>query len=618
MEALSRSWTGWLRAGAGRGWAGAGLAVTAAWTAGVRPMVVLARALSPRGELSEAFTQLLGRSQLAFGLALIGAGLLASRGARWAARAADWRRRHPRAGLAAIFVAGVVTAALCEQVVFGGIPHVTDASSHLFQARIFAAGALRAPAPPCWEAFFQHQTVVTSDGWWFTKYPPGQALVLLAGLPLGWPGLGMWLLNGASAAALAWMVGRFEGRTTGHLAGWLWCASPFVWLVSGSFMSHTAAVAWALLAGVALIRAVEVPAPARGRGCGWFTAAGLCVGAVAITRPQDGIPLAVVGAVVFAQCTPPVRRRLLRGLPSMAAGCLGPAAALLGWNAAVYGRALSVGYGLDDPRVISPVLGVRMGVHEANPLRALIRTSLHSTLRLDRALLGWPSSLLPCLLSLAGWRRRSVVPAAWAGGLSVWLLYFFHDYYGFELEARYHFLAAPAWIALAAVAARNLWQGRILRRGGPDHAAALLLAGGLYAAGHFVPAVLWPTYGGAYEQASPALGRAVRDAGLEHAVVLVPSDRPLGFHYTAGFAHLPPFLDGPVLYARGDPQWRDCLRQAFPDRTFFVAEFSDDLTSVRLLAAPGLSSSGTPPAATGPPGAGSDARPPTRTEPAGP
>lgn len=45
---------------------------------------------------------------------------------------------------------------LVQTILFQGIPHVTDAISHLFQAKIFALGKLWAPAP-LFQAFFPIQ-----------------------------------------------------------------------------------------------------------------------------------------------------------------------------------------------------------------------------------------------------------------------------------------------------------------------------------------------------------------------------------------------------------------------------------------------------------------------------
>jgi len=189
-----------------------------------------------------------------------------------------------------------------QYVLFENVPHITDATSHVFQAKILSTGRLAAPNPPCVEAFFQHNVVIGKSGWWHTKYFPGQALWLSPWVAMGVMWLAMPLAWTLCLAALHSVARRYVPAREAGLAIGLMAFSPLGLLVSASFMSHTTFLL--LMAGgcALLIACMERPDGATRRLS--LLAAGILVGLAAITRPQDAAPFGAV--LVFALVMAPV------------------------------------------------------------------------------------------------------------------------------------------------------------------------------------------------------------------------------------------------------------------------------------------------------------------------
>ena len=459
-----------------------------------------------------------------------------------------------------IALAGGALALAVQSQLFGNIPHITDASSHWFQSRIFASGRLAAPAPPCPAAFFQHNVVVGLQDLWHTKYFPGQALWLiwplrLASMPLAF---GVFLL--AAHRVMRASLDPAAART----ALVLMAVSPLLLLLAGSFMSHMPLLMWMALAWAWALAGME--SERRPQAVGWAAAAGFCAGMGLLTRPQDAV---MGGLVILAALAPrllkrPGRSRELAG--AALAGLLPPLLFLLHWNHALYGQWLGAGYSFDPAAPVSqtPIIHDTLGLSSAFPLAKALQQSGWVTLRLNQALLGWPMAL-PLLapgLCLRTVRRGNALLLLAAGWL--YLPYFFFHYYGFELEARYAATAAPFLVIVLV----RTWTA--LFRDGRIPAAIRRTAGGwlaafcLYAAVYYWPAYLWPRYAGAYEESSPAIHQAAEQAGLDlPALVLLPDK---GFVYTSGFIYNDPLLRNPILYARDIPDRISCLQAAFPGR----------------------------------------------------
>lgn len=177
------------------------------------------------------------------------------------------------------------------------IPHIEDEMAYLFQARVFARGALWAPPPPDENAFFTPFVLIVK-GHWIGKYSVGWPLVLALGVALN----AGWLVNpvlGALTTAVTYCLGRdLFGRQVGLIAGVLAFTSPFFLILAGSFMSHTlgglcvAVLLWAWWR-------IDAARAAGQRGRGWAALAGAAVGLLAITRPLTAVAVVVPFGVVL-------------------------------------------------------------------------------------------------------------------------------------------------------------------------------------------------------------------------------------------------------------------------------------------------------------------------------
>ena len=531
----------------------------------------LARAASSDGQLGDHLQGLLTASQSILGALLLVVPPLAWMGRRTVDAGFAWILRQSDRRLAlALGAAAALGAWSVQGALFGHLPHITDAISHTFQARIFAGGDLWAPAPPTPAAFAQYNLVISPEGKWFTKYAPGHALLLAPGAALGLEHLVLPLAWGATVALFFVAVVRFQPRGESLLAAALLAGSPLGLLTAASFMSHTTFLFFCTAAFCLGTRGLEAPGRAVGRSLG----AGALAGWAALSRPQD-VPAAALFVGLLILIVPSSARRAVLGrLPWILLGAVPAAAALLAWNQALYGSPLASGYNFGQLESYSPVIRDRMGFSAEYPVAQAVRQAAWTLLRFNKALWGWPSSLLllPLAFLTPGTRRTGLVLLAPVVGTV--LLYATFPYYGLELEARYYTFGLPFRALLTARAVRAL-ADRVpaLRRAA--FLAALLGICALHALCFYWPRQLWPTYAGAYEYMRPGLDQAVAEARLARALVLVGSGDPNDLSYSSGFVHNTPRLDGDVIYARDLPEQRSALRAAFPHRTFHRARWAE-------------------------------------------
>ncbi len=443
-----------------------------------------------------------------------------------------WRRvvgRPPAArvvGVVALILA-VLAVAMCL-LVFSGNPRNVDGFAQLFQARIFLAGRLWAPPPPPGEvANFAILHTVVGPLRWFSQYPPGQSLVLAAGLALG----AWWLLNPLIAAVLVvatyrtarWCVGESAAR----LAAVLLCLSPFVVAVSGSEMSHLPAAALGMIAAAAATAAGGSGAAGAVRAGRWWRGpalAGAALGAMAAVRPLDAVAAALaIGLILWLAS--PSGRRLAAVAVTAAAGAL-CTVPLLWYNARTTGSWHQFGY----TYLWGP--GHSLGFHPVpwgvplTPLRAVGLTGLD--LHQINAYLfdaPFPALVLIALVFLAARRSltaRDAVPVAGAAAL-VGLLFFYwwrDVFYG----PRFLFTAVPWLVILVARTAVLLRRsGRTVYPGVTSGLLAVCFFGLVMVLGL---AFITPGRVRAYRLATPIFDlhpdRAARRAGIHDAVVVVP------------------------------------------------------------------------------------------------
>jgi hypothetical protein len=460
-------------------------------------------------------------SLVAIGLAAVA--LVLTRGRAATLMLDGWRRLagEPPAlrfvlGVAALF--GVLAMLMCL-IAFSANPRNVDGFAQLFQARIFLAGRLWAPPPPA-DAIANFTTLhmIVGPARWFSQYPPGQSVVLAAGLALG----AWWVLNPLFAAGLVVATHRVArwcaGEATARLSIVLLCISPFVVAVSGSEMSHLPAAALGMLAAAA---ATSVESPRWRRGA---VLCGAALGVMAAFRPLDAAAAAAPVLLVLLLASP--SRRVAATLAVTALAGVLFTVPTLWFNGRTTGRWLEFGY------VYLWGPGHSLGFHPVpwgiplTPLRAVGLTGLDLH-QLNKYLFDapFPALILMAIAFVVARRRvgvRDVVPLAGAAALAGLLFFYWHrdTFYG----PRFLFTAVPWVIVLAA---RSLV---LLRRAGREvfpgvtggdvavfGAAAVVLVG-LVAV---TPGTL-----AAIRRATPVFDlhpqRDAERAGITRAVVVIP------------------------------------------------------------------------------------------------
>lgn len=546
---------------------GLGLGLWGAAQAGWYPMCALAARFSDDGILTDAYVRLIQNSQLKLAVAFLLAGGLFS----WidAGKLARFFGDVPFRWVAA--VAGSFALLLgygMQEWLFDGIPHVTDASSHLFQAKIFALGRMFAPAPECPDAFWQSHVLMTHSGKWFTKYTPGHALLLAGGIRLG---LVKWVLPVcamATVVALGKLLERCADRLSARLFMVMFLLSPLSLMLSGSYMSHTTAMAFA--AGGILLWIQSRQLSSKRAEKVLLGLAGFLLAVSAMARPQEFIMIGLIGFLFFLSLKGAEWLRLLRALPFILAGAAPVLAFWLRYNEAIYGNPIAVGYGYTLDGVIRPSNQGVYGFTPAYGLKEALSVLVWNFDRVNHSFFGWPMSLIFVPFAFSRDQRRLLYLACVGIAVVVGTYFFFG--WRVEFENRYYFLCLPFFLYLTVRGMRN-WvrfgaspQWRAVAAQG---VFGLCVAFYLYAALYYWPDYLIPRYRENYEDSSIAIEKTVRERGLENALVLIGPDEGASFVYTSGFAFNDPLLKRDVIYARDLSKSIDCLRDAFPGRRFY-------------------------------------------------
>ncbi|HQR44794.1 MAG TPA: glycosyltransferase family 39 protein [Thermoanaerobaculia bacterium] len=377
-----------------------------------------------------------------------------------------------RAGVAAAVLA-VFAASLSAWIsrhVFEGIPHISDAVSYAFQARVFASGHLFLPPPPVPEAFSVGNIVLTESRW-AGKYPPGFPLLLSAGYLLGSPWLVNPLLLGLAVLGVYRLGRALYDAPTGLLAALLLSVSPFALLYGGTYLSHPSTLCvtiWtldAIVRGRTSDRAVPL------------LLAGFLAGFAATIRPVTAAAVLVPAGVWLLWRTAP--RAALRRAALLLAGAALPLALFAAFNAAVWGSPLLTGYAVHDPT--EHLTGTSF--HEYRSPVALLVEHLPrylADLNRDPWAEPWPD-LLPLLFLLPRGNRRTGDGLLVACALANVLAY--SAYWSYDLLHSGPRYAFESLGPLALLVARGLLAGGALLRERLDRlrapaalGAALLLA----------------------------------------------------------------------------------------------------------------------------------------------
>ncbi len=336
-----------------------------------------------------------------------------------------------------------VIAVLVATFAFERNPHIIDTFAQLFHARIFAQGKLSAPAPQGIE-FLIGQFLLQHDGRWFSQYPPGHLLFLSMGLRVGLA----WLVNPLFAVATVLLVygaaRRLIGESGGKLAALLFALSPFVLIMSGSYMNHVTALFFLTLALYAAVRAQE-----GAKGEWWVVLMGMAVGVAAAIRPLEAVAWGIVLGVWMAH-----RQGWARGL-MYGGACALAVSPLLAYNAHTTGSPFRFAYTLLWGR------GHGLGFHPDpwgqpfTPVMSVANTASDFQ-RLNIDLFGWP---FPCLVfvivallvAARDERERGVTAALSSLLVAAPIAYFFYWHRDSYLGPRFLYASVLPAVLLTAV-----------------------------------------------------------------------------------------------------------------------------------------------------------------------
>ena len=317
----------------------------------------------------------------------------------------------PVVGALAGFV--LLTSFVVGRVVLGGTVTTDDENVYRFIAQTLRTGSLVAPSPGSNLEFYREQFVVLTPTARYGKYPIGHPLLLALGGVAGAANL-----VPPTAAALTLLLTYAAGRralgaSSALLGTMLLATSPHFLLTAATWLSQTSSTLFVMAALAALLTADD----GHRRGW-WLAAAGTALGYAFLVRPMPAGALAA-GAVMWLLVTPrerPLPRRLLHTVVFFVLPLALALGVFLLVNRVQSGAAWTTGYQAFHGTEAGPVglwaetLGVDLASASASLFAGLFRENVW--------LLGWPLSLLPCLLA-----RRTRASALLWGVVGVALAY---------------------------------------------------------------------------------------------------------------------------------------------------------------------------------------------------
>ena len=470
----------------------------------------------------------------------------------------------------AVFFIAVASCALTSLIVFHASPRIDDEVSALFQARIFARGAVTLPLPPHPE-FFEEFCVLggkANCGHWVTMYPPGWPMLLVPGVLVGFPWMVDPILGGLLVVMIVLLGVEMFGLRAGRTAGLLALSSPFLTHMAATHMTHTATALFLALFMWGMIRLLNTGRPAFGTlsGGAWsmaflcrpFTAliAGALIALVVLGRPRQawaarrGLGLALVLA--------------LAGLATIAA-----------WQYATTGDPLKSGYQAE--------IGERdrLGFYgNYTPWQA----GQHTERRIyvvNQQLLGWPVLAL-WIVSLPFLFGRARGKEAWLLAPLAGLLagYAFYWYFEWEIPGRYVFEAMPMLLILAARGLGILDDAEIrVRRTAKPLASAILLISGLLFSLTAGFQAQFKRFGPDYYDVEDTLPRLMKEFHVHKALVFIQGKGYFG----TGFMRNSLDLRGDIVFARdlGDSADR-VLMAHYRGRRYYRYMFAKQLKDAFL------------------------------------
>ena len=486
----------------------------------------------------------------------------------------------------------LATGLICL-IVFEGIPHIQDAVAYLFQARTYAEGQLYLPSPPEASAFTLAHVV--DDGTkWFSKYLPGWPAVLSLGVAVGAPWIVNPILAGLTVILAHALLKRHYEPWVANLVVMLIAVSPWFLFISGSFMSHPSSLAWTLIA----LLAIELE---RERMSGaWASLAGVCMGAIFLTRPLEGLLVGPLVALwgLFGH-GPRWRMRSLFAFiiaGSLVGAIIFPYNQILTGNAMLTPFALwsNINYGPGvDVIGFGPNVGIRDWPNiDPIPGHGIVDVVLNLNKNMfvtNTDLFGWTvGSLVLALIGLCFWRFRGADFLFLALGA---LIIFGHSLYWFsggpDFGARYWYLALIPLLILTVRGIQVLsWE----RKNRSDHnrfrrVGMAVTAAVVCSLVTFIPWRAMDKYYH-YRDIRADAGEIIERNVPSGALVLVESDRVAD--YEAIFNKNPVDLNsgGTIIATSKGIESRHMLKAMYPGRPVFLLERKTGEPRLNLRALP--------------------------------
>lgn len=471
----------------------------------------------------------------------------------------------PYAFVGGLALAGFALTNIISYTLFDHIPHVQDSIAQAFHGKIFAQGALFAPAPPWPPDFFNFLHMIIREGQWYSQYPPGHSVLLAAGYLVGAP----WIVNplfGSLTIVVTYALGKevFD-ETAGRIAAALTLLSPFLLFMSSEFMNHTTALFFFVLFILYFAKSLRTGSFLHG------LLAGGALGWLTHIRPYSAptlaAPFLLYGLFLAFKRWPEIWRAAL-GLAAAFSLFL---ALLLGFNWATNGDPFLFGFQVLWGEKVQPGFGQSGWGEVHTPLRGL-QQSLSNLNGLNKYLFELPIPSLLLLVPLFFSGKHNRWDYLFVGSfLSLLFAYFFYWFQDWCFGPRFLFEASVPLILIAARSIQHLptlWNDvfgfhtertkvRILSLSG----LAFLFALGF--ATNLPPHIQF--YGQSYWGVNTDVVKAVKEAGIERGLIFVKS------YYGSVFLENDPFLKSPIMYVNDLESDNQILMKRFPDYPAFRA-----------------------------------------------
>ncbi len=201
--------------------------------------------------------------------------------------------------LPAVFLLVFITSNAVSYLVFTHYPEYQDEHSYIFQAKLFASARISSDAvdPALFSNIYLINENTLENGRRYSKYPPGHPLLLAIGQLIG----AIWLippiLGGLGAVVMYYVAKEYFDKKTAILASLFTATSPFVTLMSATYLSHTTCLLFLAIFTLYFKRTLS----GNHRYDPYI--AGAALGMVALTRPYAAVsyvpPFAIYCLLAF-------------------------------------------------------------------------------------------------------------------------------------------------------------------------------------------------------------------------------------------------------------------------------------------------------------------------------